>query len=69
MIEKEIAVHLLAYNLVRWTMATYARLLSRCLGFTGAKRVLLAFGEQLRHCGRRRLSNMFSLPSLPLSPI
>ena len=63
MIEKEIAVYLLAYNLVRWTMATAARLgemLPRCLSFTGAKRVLLAFGEQLRHCGRRRLSFMFA---------
>lgn len=63
MVEKEIAVHLLAYNLVRWTMVTAAQLgeiLPRCLSFTGAKRVLLAFGEQLRHCGRRRLSFMFA---------
>ncbi|MBK9785908.1 MAG: transposase [Betaproteobacteria bacterium] len=41
MIEKEIAVHLLAYNLVRWTMASAAWLgdvLPRCLSFTSAKR-------------------------------
>jgi hypothetical protein len=63
MIEKEIAVHLLAYNLVRWAMATAARLgevLPRSLSFTGAKRVLLAFGEQLRRCGGQRLSFMFA---------
>lgn len=63
MIEKEIAVHLLAYNLVRWTMASAAWLgdvLPRCLSFKSAKRVLLAFGEQLRHCGGQRLSFMFA---------
>lgn len=63
MIEKEISVHLLAYNLMRWAMATAARLgeiLPRNLSFTGAKRVLLAFGEQLRHCGGQRLSFMFA---------
>jgi hypothetical protein len=63
MIEKEIAVHLLAYNLVRWTMASAAWLgdvLPRCLSFTSAKRVLLAFGEQLRHCVGQRLSFMFA---------
>lgn len=63
MIEKEIAVHLLAYNLVRWAMATAARLgdiLPRSLSFIGAKRVLLAFGELLRHCGGQRLSFMFA---------
>ncbi|MBK7461729.1 MAG: hypothetical protein IPJ50_02610 [Betaproteobacteria bacterium] len=61
MIEKEIAVHLLAYNLVRWTMASAAWLgdvLPRCLSFTSAKRVLLAFDEQLRHCGGKRLSRV-----------
>ena len=64
MIEKEIAVYLLAYNLVRWAMASAAwlgEILPRCLSFTGAKRVLLAFGEQLRHCSRRRLSSMFAI--------
>lgn len=63
MIEKEIAVHLLAYNLVRWVMASAAWLgevLPRCLSFTSAKRVLLAFGEQLRRCRGRRLSFMFA---------
>jgi hypothetical protein len=44
-------------------MATAARLgdiLPRSLSFIGAKRVLLAFGEHLRHGGGRRLSFMFA---------
>lgn len=52
MIEKEIAVCLLAYNLVRCAMASAARLcelVPRALSFTGAKRVLSNFADQLRH--------------------
>lgn len=63
MVRKEIAVYLLAYNLVRWSMATAAKLadvLPRTLGFKGAKRVLLGFAEELRHSGKRRLSFMFA---------
>jgi hypothetical protein len=63
MVKKEIAVHLLAYNLVRWTMATAAFLadvLPRTLSFTGTKRVLLAFVEQLRRCHGQRLAFMFA---------
>lgn len=51
MIDKEIAVGLLAYNLVRLAMAAAAALcdvLPRALSFKGAKRVLSAFGERLR---------------------
>lgn len=51
MVEKEIAVCLLAYNLVRWAMAKAATLtdvLPRALSFTGAKRLLAAFSDQLR---------------------
>jgi len=51
MVEKEIAVCLLAYNLVRWAMAKAAALtdvLPRVLSFTGAKRLLVAFADQLR---------------------
>ena len=51
MVEKEIAVCLLAYNLVRWAMAKAASLadvLPRALSFTGVKRVLNAFADQLR---------------------
>lgn len=52
MIHKEIAVGLLAYNLVRLAMASAASLcdvLPRALSFKGAKRVLNAFAQQLRH--------------------
>lgn len=51
MVEKEIAVYFLAYNLVRWAMAKAAALadvLPRSLSFTGAKRLLSAFADQLR---------------------
>ena len=51
MVEKEIAVCLLAYNLVRWAMvkaATFVDVLPRSLSFTGAKRLLNTFADQLR---------------------
>ena len=51
MIEKEIAVYFLAYNLLRWAMAKAALLadvLPRVLSFTGTKRLLSAFADQLR---------------------
>jgi Transposase DDE domain len=51
MVDKEIAVYILAYNLVRWAMAKSALLadmLPRSLSFAGAKRMLCAFGDQLR---------------------
>ncbi|HLQ25039.1 MAG TPA: transposase [Acidiferrobacterales bacterium] len=51
MVDKEIAVYFLAYNLVRWAMAKAALLadvLPRVLSFTGAKRLLSAFADQLR---------------------
>ena len=51
MVDKEIAVYFLAYNLVRWAMAKAALLadvLPRALSFTGAKRLLSAFADQLR---------------------
>ena len=63
MIEKEIAVYLLAYNLVRWTMATAASLaevLPRTLSFAGAKRILSAFAVHLRHCAGKRVSFMIA---------
>ena len=50
MIKKEIAVYFLAYNLVRWAMAKAALLadvLPRLLSFTGTKRLLSAFADQL----------------------
>lgn len=48
MVDKEIAVYFLAYNLVRWAMAALlADVLPRMLSFTGAKRLLGAFADQL----------------------
>jgi len=51
MVDKEIAVYILAYNLVRWAMAKAALLadiLPRTLSFAGAKRLLGSFADQLR---------------------
>jgi len=51
MVDKEIAVYFLAYNLVRWAMAEAALLadvLPRILSFAGAKRLLCTFADQLR---------------------
>lgn len=51
MVDKEIAVYILAYNLVRWAMAKaalLAEILPRMLSFAGAKRVLCMFADQLR---------------------
>lgn len=59
MIDKEIAVHLLAYNLVRWAMAKAALLSDigpRMLSFTGAKRVLNAFADQLRRTPSKQIN-------------
>lgn len=53
MVEKEIAAHLLAYNLVRAVMAQAAagaKLLPRQLSFTAALQMLNAFEMSLRHC-------------------
>jgi hypothetical protein len=69
MVEKEIAVHMLAYNMVRATMAQAAHLghvLPRQLSFKGALQLLNAFGENLRHCplGRLVLNHAFLLAGL-----
>jgi len=59
MVCKEIAAHLLAYNLVRSVMAqaTYlGKLLPRQLSFKAALQLLNAFEENLRHCPRGRLA-------------
>lgn len=58
MVVKEIATHLLAYNLVRTVMAhaaSHTTLLPRQLSFKGALQVLRAFEKNLRHCPRQRL--------------
>ncbi len=51
MVDKEIAIYILAYNLVRWAMAKAALLANiqpRTLSFAGAKRLLGTFADQLR---------------------
>ncbi len=60
MVCKEIAVHILAYNMVRAVMARAAylgRVLPRQLSFKGALQLLNAFEENLRHCPRGRLAS------------
>jgi hypothetical protein len=59
MVEKEIAVHLLAYNLVRAVMAQAAdmnHLLPRQLSFKAALQLLNAFEMTLRHGSPQRLA-------------
>jgi hypothetical protein len=59
MIRKEIAVHLLAYNLVRSVMAQaacHAHVLPRQLSFKAALQVLNAFEQNLRFCPRARIA-------------
>lgn len=59
MVQKEIAAHLLAYNLVRSVMtqaAHAAHLMPRQLGFKAALQLLNAFEMTLRHCPRRHLA-------------
>ena len=61
MIEKEIAVHVLAYNLVCALMARAAAgacLAVRSLSFKGSLQLLLAFQQQLRRAGRRAAATM-----------
>lgn len=59
MIKKEIAVHLLAYNLIRAVMAQAAFLghvLPRQLSFKATLQLVRAFEENLRHAPRGRLA-------------
>lgn len=59
MVKKEIAVHLLAYNLVRAVMAQAAFLghvLPRQLSFKATLQLVRAFEENLRHAPRGRLA-------------
>jgi hypothetical protein len=63
MVDKEIAVYFLAYNLVRWAMAKAALLadaLPRALSFAGAKRLLSAFADQLRRTSGKQVRIMIA---------
>ena len=78
MIAKEIAVHLLAYNLVRGIMARAAagaEVIARALSFKGALQLLLAFQQHLRWAGRKSVGIMsahllgaLSAMKLPIRP-
>jgi hypothetical protein len=61
MIDKEIAAHLLAYNLVRGVMARAAagrQVVARMLSFKGSLQLLLAFQQQLRWSCRKSADRM-----------
>lgn len=61
MVDKEIAVYFLAYNLVRWAMAKAAwltNILPRILSFAGAKRLLATFAEPLRRATNEHLRQL-----------
>ena len=63
MVDKEIAVYFLAYNLVRWAMAKAAWLadiLPRSLSFAGAKRLLCAFADQLRRTSGEQVRTLIA---------
>lgn len=63
MVRKEVAVHLLAYTLVRAAMAQAANLagvLARTLSFKGATQVLNAYHQQLRHSAGARITIMIA---------
>ena len=63
MVDKEIAVYFMAYNLARWVMAKAALLadvLPRVLSFTGAKRLLGAFADQLRRTSGEQVRTMIA---------
>ena len=78
MIDKEIAVYLLAYNLVRSLMARAAagaRVAARSLSFKGSVQLLQAFQQTLRLAGNKRYTIMsahligaISLMRLPVRP-
>ncbi|MEX0959193.1 MAG: IS4 family transposase [Burkholderiales bacterium] len=78
MIDKEMAVHLLAYNLVRGLMARAAAgagVIARALSFKGALQLLLAFQQQLRWAGKKSVDLMrahllgaISAMRLPIRP-
>jgi len=63
MVRKEIAAHLLVYNLVRVVMAQAAHhslLHPRQLSFTGAMRMLRTFEESPSQCPRRQLEHRYA---------
>ena len=63
MVRKEVAVHLLAYNLIR-TVAAHAahlaRVLPRRMSFKATLQTLTNFFHKLRECPRRKLHELHS---------
>ena len=78
MIDKEIGVHLLAYNLVRGIMARAAagaQVLARALSFKGALQLLVTFQQHLRGAAGKSVDSMrahllgaISALTLPIRP-
>ena len=78
MIEKEMGIHLLAYNLIRGLMAraaSAAQVIARALSFKGSLQLLRAFQQHLRWAGKRSAETMIAhLPGaigamrLPIRP-
>lgn len=63
MIDKEMAVYLLAYNLLRGLMARAAAataIIARALSFKGALQLLLAFQQHLRWAGKISVDTMIA---------
>jgi hypothetical protein len=61
MVRKEVAAHLLAYNLIRMVTARAADLagvLPRRMSFKGALQTLTNFFHQLRECPQRQLPGL-----------
>jgi hypothetical protein len=72
MVEKEIAVYFLAYNLVRWAMAKAALLadiLPRMLSFAGAKRLLGAFADQLRRVSDDQVHTLIAIVTASIATL
>jgi hypothetical protein len=78
MIDKEMGIHLLAYNLVRALIARAASatdVIARALSFKATLQLLLAFQQHLRWAGEKRTDLMIAhllgaitLMKLPIRP-
>jgi hypothetical protein len=63
MVNKEVAIHLLAYTLARAVMAqaaNLAQITARCLSFKRSVQILDAYHQQLRHAGVARTGLMIA---------
>ena len=63
MVQKEVAIHLLAYTMARAVMAqaaSLAQIAARCLSFKRSVQILAAYHQQLRHAGPIRTGIMIA---------